>query len=282
MSCRSSSFYYSFLVLPAAKRRAIVAVWDFCRAVDDTVDEREVPGGGPLRARELDEARSTLDAWRRDIDACYGSGSPVRPEARALLPHIAAFNLPRSAFEAVVEGVEMDLEHFRYENFEKLREYCLRVASAVGLISIEFFGYRDPRSRDFAVELGLALQLTTILRDVSDDLKRGRLYLPLEDLERFGCTPEDLAAGTMSGCIRELLKYEASRAREHYARAAAAMPRVDRRRLVAARIMGAIYADLLARIERNGYDVFSGVVRAPRSAQAMIAARTWIAAMAGL
>ena len=153
--------------------------------------------------------------------------------------------------------------------------YCSRVASAVGLICLEIFGYRDPRAREFAVELGLALQLTNIIRDVKEDHERGRTYLPLEDLERFGVSPADLAAGPVTPAVRDLMAFQCARARRHYAAAAAALPRVDRRSLVAARIMGAVYLAILRRIERRGFDVFSGKVTLPRWRKALIALSVW-------
>jgi phytoene synthase len=277
---RNTSFYYSFVALPAVKRDAITAVWDFCRAVDDTVDEL-VPCGPEMRAETEDRARRGLDGWRRDLDCCYRGGAPGSPQARQLLPFISRFNLPRASFEAVIEGVEMDLVRCRYDDFDALREYCLRVASAVGLVCIEIFGYRDPRTRDYAVDLGIALQLTNIIRDVRVDLSRGRIYLPLEDLARFGCSEADLAAGAASDGVRRLLKYECDRARGYYQRAERTLPGCDRRRLVAARIMAAIYFDILRRIERANYDVFSGTVHASRAGRAAIAAATWARTLLG-
>jgi phytoene synthase len=175
----------------------------------------------------------------------------------------------------------MDLVRCRYDDFAALREYCLRVASAVGLICIEIFGYRDPHARDYAVDLGIALQLTNIVRDVAVDLERGRVYLPLEDLARFGCGEEDLRAGVMTDELRALIRYELDRARTYYQKADRELPRVDRRRVVAARIMAAIYFDILRRIEANGYDVFAGVARSPRMRRLAIAAATWLRTMVG-
>jgi 15-cis-phytoene synthase len=268
---RDTSFYYSFLVLPADKRRAIVAVWDFCRAVDDAVDEAE---GG--------DAAAQVTRWREELGRCFDGGVPGTPQGRALQPLIAAFNLPRPAFEALIEGVEMDLHTSRYPTFDDLYQYCIRVASAVGLMCVEIFGYRDPASRQYATELGVALQLTNILRDVPGDLERGRLYIPLEDMTRFGVTDGDLGAeaahaghGVHSPSVKKLLAFQAQRAREYYRRADAALPRTDARRLVAARIMGAIYRGILSRIESADYDVFSRVIRVPRPQRAMIAATTW-------
>jgi phytoene synthase len=268
---RDTSFYYSFLVLPATKRQAIVAVWDFCRAVDDAVDE------APAEASESEVRR-----WRDEVARCFDGARPETPQGRALQPLVAAFDLPRSAFEALVEGVEMDLHGRRYRTFEELYEYCIRVASAVGLMCVRIFGCNDPGARQYAIDLGVALQLTNILRDVPGDLERGRVYLPLDDLARFGVSEGDLGAeamhaghGVRSAKVKALLAFEATRAREYYARAEAALPRSDARRLVAARIMGNIYRGILDRIERGGYDVFSSVIRVPRSRRALIAAGTW-------
>jgi len=279
MGARNTNFYYSFLALPPEKREAIIAVWDFCRAVDDVADEPASlprgngPGGGPA---------GELQHWRDEVALCFGSGCPRSEQGRRLKPHVARFKLPRRAFDAVIDGVEMDLVNSRYPTFEALREYCLRVASEVGLICVEIFGYRDQKARDYAVDLGIALQLTNIIRDVAGDLARGRVYLPQEDLARFRCTEADLEAGIVTENVRALMKHECDRARQYYARAEDELPPSDRRRLVAARIMGAIYFDLLRRIERFGYDVFSRVVCAPQSSRAMIAASTWAKTMAGL
>jgi phytoene synthase len=270
---RDTSFYYSFLVLPADKRRAIVAVWDFCRAVDDEVDE---PGA----------ARVSLQRWRDELEACYGGPShktgPSTSQGRALQPFVERFTLPRAAFEELIDGVEMDLTQTRYATFADLHQYCLRVASAVGLVCVEIFGYRDPAARTYASELGVALQLTNILRDVPVDLARGRIYIPVEDLERFGVTEAELRAACDAGGrtapstrMRDLLAHQAARARRYYARARAALPKEDARRLVAAEIMSGIYQGILARIERSGFDVFTRPIRVPRPARALIAAATW-------
>jgi phytoene synthase len=268
MSGRSTSFYYSFLVLPADKRHAIIAVWDFCRAVDDAVDE---PG-------EMDSAVALM-RWRDEVARLYSGGRPATPQGQALRPFISRFKLPRSAFDDLIDGVAMDLERRRYDTFEGLRQYCLRVASAVGLICVEIFGYRDLQARDYAIDLGIALQLTNIIRDVATDLQRGRIYIPAEDLMRFGCTEEDLRAGVMTDNVRRLLAYQAERARQFYRKAEAALPRHDERRLVAARIMGAIYFELLRTIERLGYDVFRHRPRVSRPRQLAIAAMTWMKIM---
>lgn len=271
---RDTSFYYSFLVLPARKRRAIVAVWDFCRAVDDAVDEIEP--GADVRTR----AAAQLELWRAELDACYRPGEsrgvPRTPQGQALRSVIQEFSLPRTPFDDLVDGVAMDLDHARYTTFDALEQYCRRVASTVGLICVEIFGYRDPAAREYAVNLGLALQLTNIIRDVAADLEQGRTYLPTEDLRRFGVTEEALRAGVVTPSIRALLEFECGRARDYYRRASESMPPVDARNLVAAEIMGAIYFEILQRIERAGYDVFRERIRVPRPYRALIALRIWV------
>ena len=273
MSGRDTNFYYSFLVLPAEKRRAIVAVWDFCRAVDDAVDE--APAAiGPVGHRE--RARRGWRGGARSWRPATGRGRRDRRRARALAPFISRFSLPRDAFEAVIDGVAMDLERSRYQTFDELREYCLRVASAVGLLCIEIFGYTDPRTRGYALDLGIALQLTNIIRDVGTDLARGRIYLPARGpgplrlhrrrpARRRGLRPRCGACSPSS----------APGPRDYYERAERELPRADRRRMVAARIMAGIYHAILDRIERSGYDVFGRTIRVPRPRRAVIAATVW-------
>ena len=267
---RKTSFYYSFLVLPAEQRRAIVAVWDFCRAVDDAVDEH--PGGDGPEAT----GREAVCFWRAELARCFDAGQPHTRQGRRLQPFVGQFDLPRRAFEDVIDGVAMDLDTSRYETFDDLFEYCRRVASAVGLICIRIFGCRSEQARDYALNLGVALQLTNILRDVNGDLERGRLYLPLEDLRACGCTVEALTAGVMTDPVRRLMEFECRRAREFYRRAVDAIPAEDRRRLVAAEIMRAVYFETLKRIERSGYDVFTARARVPRATQAIIALKQFL------
>jgi 15-cis-phytoene synthase len=277
MSGRDTNFYYSFLVLPAEKRRAIVAVWDFCRAVDDAVDEApaQQPEGDPR------SAASELGRWRRELAACY-EGGPAGAKAESLAPFVKRFGLPRDAFDAVIDGVAMDLERTRYETFDDLREYCLRVASAVGLLCIEIFGYSDPRTRQFARDLGIALQLTNIIRDVRADFERGRIYIPLDELRSHGVSEDDLRAGVVSDRVRNLLAAQCARARSYYEKAERELPAVDRRKMVAARIMAGIYHAVLERIELSGYDVFGEKIRVPRPRRALIAAAIWAKSAVGL
>lgn len=197
-------------------------------------------------------------------------------EGRHLQPFVRQFNLPRRAFDDVIDGVAMDLDVTRYATFDALIGYCRRVASAVGMICIRIFGCQDPRSDEYALNLGVALQLTNILRDVKADLARGRVYLPLEDLARFDCSVEDLAAGTVTEPVRRLMAFECDRARAFYRRAVDARPEADRHRLIAAEIMRAVYFETLRRIERANYDVFNTTPRVPRPRQALIALEQWL------
>jgi phytoene synthase len=264
---RKTSFYYAFLVLPAEQRKAIVAVWDFCRAVDDAVDEAD--------ERDGQRAREAICFWRAELARCYDGIAPETPQGRRLQPFIARFDLPRDAFVDVIDGVAMDLDTMRYQTFGDLLEYCRRVASAVGLICIKIFGCRDPQARDYALNLGVALQLTNIVRDIKDDLARGRVYLPLEDMTAAGCTVADLEAGQMTAPVRQVIAFECSRARDYYRRAVEVRPPQDRKRLLAAEIMRAVYFETLRRVERRDYDVFSGPARLARPIQAAIAIRQW-------
>jgi phytoene synthase len=287
---RDTSFYYSFLVLPPLKRRAIVAVWDFCRAVDDAVDEvmpldelgahrgpRGVPEhewAGGLTSEARARAAVQLAGWRSELDAMY-CGKAQTPQGVALQPFVSEFNLPRARFEELIDGVEMDLAHERYATFAALSEYCRRVASAVGLICVEIFGYRDLGTLAYAESLGMALQLTNIIRDVATDLRRGRIYLPAEDLAQFRVTEQDLRRGRVTPEVASLLQFECERAHDYYQQAAWQLPPVDAGSLVAAEIMGGIYYAILQRIEAANYDVFSRRIRVPRPQRALIALRIW-------
>jgi phytoene synthase len=262
---RDTSFYYSFLVLPAEQRTAIVTVWDACRAIDDAVDE----------APDFERAGARLAFWRAEIARVFDGEPPLSPQGRALQPVARGFELPRRSFDDLVDGVQMDLAGRRYETFDELREYCWRVASTVGLICLNIFGCRHPGARDYAMHLGLALQLTNIVRDVKVDLDRGRVYLPQDEMRRFQCTEDHLRAGAVTADVRALLAHQLDRARRFYEQASASLPAGEAKHLVAAEIMGAIYFGILRRIEARGYDVFSEVVRVPRPQRAWIAATTW-------
>lgn len=259
-----SNFYYAFLFLPRAQREAMYAVYAFCRILDDVVD---LGGVAEVQRREL--AR-----WRRELARCF-EGAPEEPVAQRLAQVVKRFPIPQVALEAIIDGVEMDLDHSRYETFEDLYPYCYRVAGAVGLCCIEIFGYSDPRCREYAVNLGVALQLTNILRDIQADAERGRIYLPQEDLSRFGVSAADLKEGRYSPGFVELMGFEASRARQFYERAWAALPAQDARRLVAAEIMGRIYFALLRAIENRQFRVFGSRVIVPVSRKLAIALSCW-------
>jgi phytoene synthase len=238
-----TSFYYAFRVLPAAKRRAIYALYSFCRVVDDCVDE---PGG---------EGEAGLARWLEEARRCY-VGQPTTELGRELAEALFQFPIPRACFEQIVDGCRMDLVPRRYAAFADLRSYCEKVASAVGLAAIEIFEYRSPATRAYAVELGVALQLTNILRDLDADAARGRLYLPLEDLVRFAVTEEDLrdrARSARRPAVHALLGFEAERAREHFARAAALLPAEDRRSMASAEMMAAVYRALLEELTRRSF-----------------------------
>jgi len=265
-----SNFYYAFLFLPRPQREALYGVYAFCRLVDDVVDAGGIP----------EVQRRELGRWREEIARCF-EGIPEHPVAQRLAQVVRRFPVPRNALEAIVDGVEMDLDRFRYETFEELYPYCYRVAGAVGLCCIEIFGYSDPRCHEYAVNLGVALQLTNILRDVHADAERGRIYLPREDLRRFGVSSEDLRRGRYTPAFVELMGFEARRAREFYARAWAALPARDARRLVAAEIMGRIYFALLQAIERRRFQVFGERVAVPVSRKLVIALSCWARARLG-
>jgi phytoene synthase len=254
VAARGSNFYYALRILPRDKRRAMYALYSFCRSVDDCADGA------------LGEGAPGLDRWLEELGRCY-EGRPTTELGRELADAVARFPIPRSCLEEVVQGCRMDLEPRRYERFEDLRVYCRRVASAVGLASIEVFGYTNPATREYAEALGLALQLTNILRDVRVDAARGRLYLPLEDLARFGVAEDELVAATLGGPRRQgldaLLRFEGDRARTHYVRAAALLPREDRRALLSAEVMAAIYRAVLDRLDRLGYPLTGPRVRVP-------------------
>ena len=275
---RDTNFYYSFLVLPQHKRRAIVAVWDFCRAVDDAVDNA---AEGDERNVDKEVAR-----WRAELAACFEGREPGTSQGRALAPLIAPFTLKKRHFDRLIEGVEMDVRPRRYETFPDLYEYCIRVASAVGLICLDIFGATSAAAEEYATNLGVALQLTNILRDVPGDLAQGRVYIPLQDFHAFHCSENDLVReatqkgrGIQSNSVKALLAHQGQRAREYYARAARSLPAGEARALVAAEIMGAIYQAILHRIESRDYDVFREITRIPRPYRAAIAAHVWARTM---
>ena len=268
-----SNFYYAFLTLPRPRREALYAVYAFCRIVDDIAD-LGVDGAADPAAQH-----AGLAEWRREVARCYeAGGAPEHPIARQLAAAVRAFNLPREALEAIIDGVEMDVDGVAFEKAEDLYPYCYRVASAVGLCCIEIFGYTDPRARQYAIDLGMALQLTNILRDVGADARVGRVYLPREDLRAHGVTPEDLRAGRYDDAVLAVLRAQAARAHEYYQRAEREFPRVDSRSLVPARIMGAIYEALLHEIEARRFQVFGERITVATRRKVGIALRCWAGA----
>jgi phytoene synthase len=264
-SATGSNFYYSFLLLPGAKRRAIKNVYAFCRLLDDIVDEDQA-GRDPYRE---------LDQWREEVESIY-QGMPSTQFGAKLLETVEEFDLPKQPFLDLVDGMEMDLKWHSYQTFSDLREYCYRAASAVGLICIEIFGYESIRTREYAVNLGLALQLTNILRDLKEDAARGRTYIPLEDLERFGYTEGDLRANQYNAPFIEMMRYEHSRARSYFDKAAASLPEQDRHSMFAAEIMAEIYREMLDQIPRIQYNVFRERLLVSRNDRLKIALRIWL------
>ena len=259
-----SNFYYSFLFLAKEKREAMYAVYAFCRSVDDIADGQ---ASGADKQRLLDE-------WRREIDRCY-QGTPGHPITVRLAQSMQRFPIPKEHFEELIAGVEMDLTQHRYPTFRELYEYCYRVAGVVGLMCIEIFGYRNPKAKDYAVNLGVALQLTNILRDVHVDAERGRIYLPQDELARFGYTEEELLRGSYTPTFVELMRFSAARARRYFQNARELLAAEDRRSLVAAEIMGAIYSKLLEAIEASGYHVFDRTITLPTIHKLWIALSVW-------
>jgi len=262
----ASNFAWAFRLLPADRRRALSAVYAFCRSADDLADE---PG-------QAVDVPKLLARWRVELDAAY-AGRPQHPIGVALADAVRRFAIPREHFEAVVSGVEMDTTRDRYETWEDdLALYCYRVAGAVGLICIEIFGYQNPSAREYAVELGLAFQLTNILRDVAEDAARGRIYLPRADLRRFGVAEADLLAGRFSEAFREVMAFESARAGEHYGRARFLLAEEDRQSLAPAEAMRLIYEQLLRRITYRRWDVFGPRVALTRPEKAGLAVAAWV------
>jgi len=260
----ASNFYYSFLLLPRAERRAINDVYTFCRLLDDLVDEDQTDKN----------PQSELDYWRDEVEAIY-QGEPSSEFGEQLLTSVEQFDLPKQSFLDVIDGMEMDLRWHSYQTFSDLREYCYRAASAVGLICIEIFGYESARTREYAVNLGLALQLTNILRDLKEDIARGRIYIPIEDLERFGYSERELRENLYNAPFIELMKYEHSRARSYFEKAASSLPDQDRQSMFAAEIMGAIYRELLEQIPAVQFDVFRNRVTVSKSRRLKLALSIW-------
>ncbi len=271
-----SNFYYAFLFLPRERREALEAVYAYCRLVDDVVDEEATGSEATsIVAKKLEG----IAHWRSELDLVYGAGAePTHPVTAKLREAVGRFPIRREDMEAVIDGCAMDIDKTRYASWDELRTYCYRVASAVGLMCIEIFGYSSPKAREYAVDLGIALQLTNILRDVAEDARRGRIYLPEEDLRAFGVTEEDLSSGTRSPEFLRLMRFQAARARAHYLRARAAIGPAERHQLVIAEIMGDIYYALLQTLEESNFDVFGAKLKVRRRHKMAIALRNFATA----
>jgi 15-cis-phytoene synthase len=248
-----TSFYYSFSLLPRDERYAMHSVYAFCRYADDIIDEDdpEVPEPSAKAIRK----RERLNWLRNEVERCY-RGESRHPILHPLSAVVNRFRIPKQYFLTLLDGMEMDLVKNRYESFDDLREYCYSVASVVGLICIEIFGYQYEETKEYAVNLGIALQLTNILRDIKSDAARGRIYLPLEDMRAFGYTEADLMAGRYNLPFIELMRFETRRAREFYGKARAALRPDERKTMFAAEIMDAIYYRMLEKIELNEFNVY--------------------------
>ncbi len=239
-----SSFYASFRFLPDLKRRAITALYAFCREVDDVVDE----------CHDVMVARQTLNWWREEVARLY-QGQATHPVTQALQALLDDFNLAEEYLLEIIDGMEMDLDIHAYPDFKALSLYCYRAASVVGLLSAEIFGYENRRTLKYAHDLGMAFQLTNILRDVREDAERGRIYLPMDELEQFGVQTSDLRHPVSSDAVQALFKYQAERAREYYQKAFNELPEEDRYRQRTGLIMAEIYQSLLDEIEADGFRV---------------------------
>jgi phytoene synthase len=262
-----SSFYYSFLFLPPERRRAITALYAFCREVDDVVDE----------CTDAQVAGTKLAWWRLEVGRLF-EGQPSHPVTLALQPFVGPFNIRRRHLDEIIAGMEMDLTQTRYPDFPALERYCYHVAGAVGLLAAGIFGYGNPRTLEYAKQLGTAFQLTNIIRDVGEDARKNRIYLPMDELQRFGVPASDILQARTSDAFRALMKFQAARADDYYARAFGALPPEDRRAQRAGLIMAAIYRATLAEIERDGFQVLKQRTSLTPLRKLWLAWTTWLSA----
>ena len=262
-----SSFYYSFLFLPPNRRRAITALYALCREVDDVVDECHDPA----------IAATKLVWWRQELARLY-AGKPEHPVTQALLPALAEFNLPQEQLLEIIDGMEMDLQQSRYLDFKALSLYCYRVASVVGLLAAEIFGYQDRKTQKYAHDLGIAFQLTNIIRDVGEDARIGRIYLPIDELQRFEVTAADILNARHSDNFRRLMEFQIERAEQYYTLAMSELPASDRKAQRPGLMMAAIYRTLLDEIKRDGCQVLSQRTSLTPVRKLWIAWFTWIKA----
>ncbi len=260
-----SSFYYSFLFLAPERRRAITALYAFCREVDDVVDETE----------DAQIARTKLAWWRNEVGNLF-AGKPQHPVTRALEPAILPFGITEMRLNEIIDGMQMDLDQSRYLDFKGLERYCYHVAGVVGLLAAGIFGYRDPGTLDYARNLGLAFQFTNIIRDVGEDARRNRVYLPMDELKRFEVPASDILNARYSENFTRLMRFQAERAEGYYAAAMAALPAGDRRDQRAGLIMAAIYRTVLEEIGAEGYKVLTQRTSLTPMRKLWIAVRTWL------
>ena len=262
-----SSFYNSFRFLPPNRRRAITALYAYCREVDDVVDE----------CSDAQIASTKLAWWRQELDRLY-AGQPEHPVTRALQPVLVEFNLPQELLLEIIDGMAMDLQQTRYADFTALSLYCYRVASVVGLLAAEIFGYTERQTQKYAHDLGMAFQLTNIIRDVGEDARRGRIYLPLDELQRFEVPVDDILNARQTDNFRRLMEFQIERAEHYYAQAMSELPAVDRKAQRPGLVMAAIYRTLLDEIKRDGCQVLRQRISLPPLRKLWIAWRTWIRA----
>ncbi len=260
-----SSFYYSFVFLPAPRRRAITALYALCRAGDPDVDECD----------DAQIAATKLAWWRAEVARLY-AGRPEHPVTQALLPVLGEYNVAQEHLTEIIDGMEMDLQQTRYLDFTALSLYCYRVASVVGLLAAEIFGYQDRQTLKYAHDLGMAFQLTNIIRDVGEDARRGRVYLPLDELKRFDVSVADVLNARHSDNFRRLMEFQIERAERYYTQAMAQLPAVDRKAQRPGLVMAAIYRTLLDEIRRDGCRVLNQRTSLPALRKLWIAWRTWI------
>lgn len=270
----ASNLALAFILLPREKREGMAALYAFCREVDDVADDETQP---------IEKRRASLAQWRSDIQLACTGGAPCFAVNQELQPVIQKHpGLTFELFDDLIRGVEMDLETKRYETYADLERYCYRVASVVGLLSIEIFGYTNPRTREYAVHLGQALQLTNILRDVWNDAERGRIYIPTTELARFNVPESDILQGRYSPNFRSLAESVAERARHFYQLANQTLPREDRRRMAAAELMGSVYWRLLEKLEQRQFNVFDPkLTRVGKGQKLLLILRTWFRIFSG-
>lgn len=260
-----SSFYYSFMFLPPERRQAITALYAFCREVDDVVDE----------CHDISLAHTKLDWWRQELGRVF-SGTPTHPVGHALQDVIGRFNLPQEQLLEIIDGMAMDLQQTRYLDFKGLQLYCYRVASVVGLLAAEIFGYTNRQTQKYAHDLGMAFQLTNIIRDVGEDARRGRIYLPIEDLQRFNVPANEILEAKYSDNFRQLMAFQAERAEQFYDQAFANLPAVDRKSQRPGLVMAAIYRTLLKEIARDGFKVLDRRTSLTPVRKVWLAGWTWM------